>query len=465
MLSESEECCDLWEEVPLVPILHSRLCDLEPVGMGSPMVESLTSYITRLADAHSVSPITLVINEILPRVNPPHVQQEGRSVSAQVSSVFRESALLNGVAGGTQSWVVTLEQLTGRRDLRFLTLLTFSNVLPPRKLLRRKRAWCPLCYQKWRDAHLVVYEPLLWNVECVTACLHHDLPLCQCCPYPDCGTVLLPLEPKLFPGYCPKCHRWMGSCEQMALPISAEADEQWQWQCWIKQMVGELLATQPMLSVSPCRERIAATLTTYLDTFMNGNQTELARRLNRHVSSIRDWQRGKQLPHLGNLLRICFLFEMTLVSLLTEHVPQRTLPSPTVLQKSVPGGRTRRHMRRFDANEIEQALEEALQEDPPPSMRQVAKRLGYDPSHVYKRFPQLCQAISQRRQVDQTKNKNIRLQRDQDELREAMYKLHEQGLYPGQTQLQKVLSKPGVLRDTQMRATWSEVLQELGWKP
>src|SRR5580765_909284 len=96
MLSESEECCDLWEEVPLVPILHSRLCDLEPVGVGSPMVESLTSYITRLADAHSVSPITLVINEILPRVNPPHVQREGRSVYAQVSSVFRESALLNG---------------------------------------------------------------------------------------------------------------------------------------------------------------------------------------------------------------------------------------------------------------------------------------------------------------------------------------------------------------------------------
>lgn len=122
-------------------------------------------------------------------------------------------------------------------------------------------------------------------------------------------------------------------------------------------------------------------------------------------------------------------------------------------------------MRRFDANAIEQALEEALREDPPPSMRQVAKRLGYDPSHVYKRFPQLCRAISQRRQLGQTKNKNLRLQKDRDELREAMYKLHEQGLYPSQTQLQKVLSKPGVLRDAQMRAAWYEVLQELGWKP
>src|SRR5260370_27826500 len=108
MFPEPEECCELWEEVPPMPILHSRLCDLEPVGVGSPMVESLTSYVTRLADAHSVSPITLVTNEILPRVNPPQMLQENRSVYAQVSSVLRESALLNGVAGGTQSWVLAL---------------------------------------------------------------------------------------------------------------------------------------------------------------------------------------------------------------------------------------------------------------------------------------------------------------------------------------------------------------------
>src|SRR5437879_4414655 len=87
-------------------------------------------------------------------------------------------------------------------------------------------------------------------------------------------------------------------------------------------------------------------------------------------------QKWCQDPLLGNRLRICFLFEMTLVSLLTEQTARTILPSSSVLQKSVPGGRTQRQMRRFDANGIEQALEEALQEDPPPSMRQVAKRLG-----------------------------------------------------------------------------------------
>ena len=429
------------------------------------MVESLTSYITRLADAHSVSPISLVTSEILPHASPPHVQPDGRWGYNQLSSIFRASALLNGVAGGTENWVVALEQLTGRGDLRFLTLLTFSKVLPPRKLLRRLRAWCPLCYQSWREAKLVVYEPLLWNLECVSVCVQHHLPLSHCCPYPDCCAVLLPLEPRMVPGYCPKCHRWLGYSQQLSRPADQGTDEEWQWQLWVEQTVRELLAAQPRLSVSPSRERIAANLATYLDALMDGKKTELAHRLNSNVSSIRDWLRGKQLPHLGNLLRICFLFGTTPLCWFTENAQERLLPPQTVPQKRVPGGRTRRQMRRFDTNGIKQALEEALRQEPAPPMRQVAKRLGYDPSHVYKRFPDLCQAISQRYRMGQAKNKQIRLQRDRDELREAMQKLHEQGIYPGQTQLQKVLSKPGVLRDSRMRAACSEVLQELGWKP
>jgi hypothetical protein len=457
---------EMWEELRLGPIPHSRLCDLEPIGVGTPMVECLTSYITRLADAHSVSPVTLVTREILPRAAPLYGQPDRKWVSNQWSSVARSSALLNGVARGTQNWVQVLEHLTGRGDLRFLTLLTFANVLPPRNLLRRLRAWCSLCYQKWYEADLIIYDPLLWNLESVTVCGYHHLTLRHCCPHPGCGAVLFPLEPRMVPGYCPKCHRWLGYSQSLTEPEDPGGrDEQWQWQLWGEQTVGELLAVQPKLPVLPSRERIAAHLTTYMGVLLNGKKMELARRLNRNGSSIRDWLAGKQLPHLGNLLRICFLFHTTPLQWFTEAVQKEFLTLQTVPQEGVSGVQMRRQVRRFDTDGIKLALEQALCQEPAPPMRQVAKSLGYDPSQVYKRFPDLCQAISGRYRADQSKNKQLRRQREREELRDAMRTFHEQGIYPGQRRLQKFLSKPGFLRDAWMKAAWYEILQELGWKP
>jgi hypothetical protein len=45
---------------------RSRLYHLEPLGLQTPFAESLTSYIIRLAEAHSVMPKILVMHEIIP---------------------------------------------------------------------------------------------------------------------------------------------------------------------------------------------------------------------------------------------------------------------------------------------------------------------------------------------------------------------------------------------------------------
>jgi hypothetical protein len=56
-----------------------------------------------------------------------------------------------------------------------------------------------------------------------------------------------------------------------------------------------------------------------------------------------------------------------------------------------------------------------------------------------------------------------RLQRTCDQVREAMRRLHEQGCYPSNRQLHKVLAKPAILREPAVRAVWRETLRELGW--
>ncbi len=68
MDEQQEMLCELWpeEQVEIKP--HSRLYHIEPIGVGSPMVESLTSYFTRLAEAHSVPLQKLFLQEILPHL-------------------------------------------------------------------------------------------------------------------------------------------------------------------------------------------------------------------------------------------------------------------------------------------------------------------------------------------------------------------------------------------------------------
>ena len=60
---------ELWEVRDLIPPAlppRSRLFHLEPVGLGTPWVESLTGYIARLAEAHGIETNKLVTREILP---------------------------------------------------------------------------------------------------------------------------------------------------------------------------------------------------------------------------------------------------------------------------------------------------------------------------------------------------------------------------------------------------------------
>jgi len=58
--------CAEWDLTrPTIPS-RSRLYSLEPVGIGTPETESLTSYVSRLAEAHSVRVHDLVVHKLLP---------------------------------------------------------------------------------------------------------------------------------------------------------------------------------------------------------------------------------------------------------------------------------------------------------------------------------------------------------------------------------------------------------------
>src|SRR5262249_42531947 len=62
---------EVWAPTRETPPPHSRLYSLEPIGIGTPEVESWSSYLNRLAQAHCVTVTTLIAHELLPHVGTP----------------------------------------------------------------------------------------------------------------------------------------------------------------------------------------------------------------------------------------------------------------------------------------------------------------------------------------------------------------------------------------------------------
>ena len=168
---------ELWNlELPNIPP-RSHLFHLEPIGIGTPYVESLTSYIARLADAHSVSVGTLIALEI--KKNYLKKESYDSSNCPNINRIYSQNhiASLNGTTEGVKQLVSELTELTLQDNLQFLTLLTWAEVFPVIKLLKPYFAWCPHCYQQWCSRGTVIYSPLLWSIQVVTVCPDHHQPL------------------------------------------------------------------------------------------------------------------------------------------------------------------------------------------------------------------------------------------------------------------------------------------------
>jgi TniQ len=114
--------------IPTVPP-RSQLYSLEPIGVGTSLVESLTGYIARLAEAHSVSVGDLVGRALaqLARAEDPIITVAAKAGRIDAHGFHASGYSINGVANRAAKWVHALEGATTRRDLRYLTLLPFCN--------------------------------------------------------------------------------------------------------------------------------------------------------------------------------------------------------------------------------------------------------------------------------------------------------------------------------------------------
>jgi hypothetical protein len=454
--------CEVWEEDLPAPCTSSELYYLRPIGIGTPMVESLTSYISRLANAHSVLLRTLVTDEILPHLNRTHLYQEGQTVYDHLTTFWKRSAMLNGTCSTAGNWVHTIEKLTQRNDLRFLTMLTFANVLSWRGLVRPTQAWCPLCYEEWRKTGQVVYQPLIWQLSVIDKCPQHQIPLHLHCPYKDCGRPLSPLAPRFQPGYCTHCERWLGhpAVLEDSEPTNRNKRE---WQIWVQQAVGEMLAVVPGTPSIPSQETFATIISVHVNGALRGNYSEFARRVRFHRRTVWEWATGLQVPRLDALLQICLYFETRPVHLFVGDIQEIEQ-----IQKNTPGKKLtleqrRKRFRRFETEKLRDELELVLrsEEYPPPSMSEVARRLNYDQSHLRTHFPDLCQAISARYLTYHKTQRQLRLKHTCNTVLQTARTLSIQGYPLTERQIGKRLKSRGLLKEKEVRVYLYSIRKDL----
>lgn len=460
MLANGLTTYESWDLKKVSIPSRSQLYQLEPVGIGTPLVESLTGYISRLAEAHCVTPKVLISRKLVSFIPKTY----------RTTNFFEMRSLtgaLNGIGTMAFDLVTVLESMTLCSDLHFLTLLTWANVFPQRKLLRSRRAWCPYCYEEWYSSkNQVIYEPLIWFFEVVTVCHRHNQALCLQCPY--CKRTLPPLASYSRSGYCPYCLKWLGiTANYPSSDNIRPTKEEIMWQAWVIDSLGELLAVSPRLSQPLQREIVAQAFCKYVQKLAEGNTAAFARILHIPKNKVWMWQMGKVLPELSVILKICFTLQISVLDFLTqESVKENSSPLRAIPQNKVLDSSRKKPEVKFDRDQVQQLLEDLLQKNEQPlPMTEVAKRLGYPKRVLYRHFPELCRAISAQ-YVKYTKESRVkRIKQCCEEVKQAVRQFNTEGVYPSEAAISMLLAKPGCFRDKEVRTALKAAQREIGLEP
>lgn len=171
---------------------------LSPLGVGTLEVESLRSYLCRLAELHGVTLASFML----------HVGSKckRRKDRLALRRFMHQTTTACGVGSNVDLLIKTLGPLTGEAHLERLTFLELDKVLSGSQgLVKPVRSWCPVCYNEHRRSDEPYYDRLLWSMPSVTRCPFHRVGLVSECP--QCGKTQRHYHRTAKLDLCHECNR------------------------------------------------------------------------------------------------------------------------------------------------------------------------------------------------------------------------------------------------------------------
>jgi len=382
---------------------RTGLYQLPPVGVGTGLIESLTSYITRLAQAHDVSTNTLLAKYLRFRFFQAKLAGTLEIREEWKRHFLEDAHTLNGMTDRVSDWIYTLEESTGVANLRYLSTAVWKGIFSSQGLLRSRRAWCAACYQEWQASGQVIYEPLLWALADVSVCLIHQCRLTESCPHCRCRPYVL--RPRSRPGCCPLCNHWLGSENHQEPGSSSDAVSD--RARFMTEGIARLLAIAPLLQPPPSRDIMWANLQGCVRDLAGGNASAFARAAGLSTCVLIFWFTERKLPAFTTLNRLCYRLGIPLFRLLTERLSAGD-PDWENARKIVRQYEAHAHTNKVDRpafpppdstpvnisdRKIKGALRSALQQRPLPTIKHIARALRIKPHRIYTHFPNFYKTL------------------------------------------------------------------------
>lgn len=420
-------------------VIQIKLFSLQPIGIKTSMIESLTSYLARLAEEHCVTVGTLIGKVVAEELGKEYLLKSSKHGG---SRFYEQGGSFNGLGRQSEDMSTALYNLTGR-DTSRLTLQYWRDLLPATDLLRKYKAWCPICLDEWKKRQQPIYEPLIWIFKAIKTCEIHNVHLEIRCPLCDAEIPILNRNTRN--GYCSFCGCWLGQNAHYINKESAHSS----WDHFVFSNVGDLLLNGSSLPINYfivfIEHLISAT----------GGVITVSRYFDVSKSTVSEWHNGIHKPSLNMILKLCYSLKLNVLDLSQPF----TLPDKNKSERMA-NSIQKHQRRRIDWNHIEATLKDIIShcEFYTPSVREVARKLDIDKRLLYYHFPLLCNAITKNytSQIELMKSK--RLEEGCNQIRVAVKNAYDAGEYPSRRIIEDTLPSSMTLREQIFKDYWKSLI-------
>lgn len=432
----------------------SVLYRLDPAGLDSGDPECLTSYLTRLSQAHVV-PLSVLLHEILvPRLS-------DLKIPRSYTRLFQESARsMNGLGLYAERFSRLLNELTLRSDLSGLTMLPWKDLFDGggKGLLKTKKSWCSRCFSEQRETGIPLHEPLRWQLSIVELCPVHGAPFETTCP--GCGKEQPALPQFSVVGRCAWCGTDLSENSRQIIPPSNDP-----WHRWISEKTAALFlfagSGENFCTIYAFRVRIALTIQARTD----GNAEAMDRLLGWGTGTVGQWRRGRCRPRFDYFLHFCYRLGLDPVSVLSNGGTVETScgsleMSDSKLRTGPP--RVSRKRRQDHVSILKELDLLVVSGNDALSLEKAADNLGVGIGYLRYRFPEHSLKISTRYKEGIRRRAEETFDRKAQAIATTVREFMERGEYPSKTKVFE--NTPGVSlsegRNPKLGEIWRRTLEE-----
>ena len=430
---------DLFEDLPSLvdfscPSGRTLLYSLTPIGLGTPLQESLLSFLVRVSRAHAINPRRL-IGTVLAQSNPAIGQ-------LAYAGFFRKLAkTVNGLGDYAAQFDATLERTTGTAQLRRLCLLPWRDLLPVngQGTLAGHPQWCPECLMEQWNSVGERYQPLVWAFAAFKVCPSHGRALEERCPHCGKQQSFVPRYPDV--GICSECGCFLvtQAIAETELAVPPSSQELWSAKALLSMVERQSTSSCPL----PTKDDFRRFVLGAVDRLAGGNRAAFCRKIGLPGRALNGWLTKGEKPSMAQLLLLCYRLNV----LPADILPGKEITAETDVSSRRTSQFPRKRCRRptlVQREGIRVSLESMLAGEDARPISLVASELAVSPRCLRYWFPELCAALTVRaRQTQQ--DRSARHREDQcRKVKATVVALRLTGKYPSRRQVNAVLRKEGM---------------------